>query len=79
MTSALYTTVGYSQAKIFPQVSTGADAEKYRYGQYLVGNVFYNVGTDFQLGLEYLWGDRVNRNTQKASANCVQALIQFNF
>jgi len=78
MTSSLYTTFGYSQAKLFPQV-TDDNSDKYRYGQYVVGNIFYNVGTDFQLGLEYLWGDRVNMNKQKAGANCVQAMIQFNF
>lgn len=78
LSSSVFTTVGYSQAKIFPQ-STQGIGEKYRYGQYVVGNIFYNVGTDFQFGLEYLWGNRVNINNDKAAANCVQAMVQFNF
>lgn len=78
LSPAVFTTLGYSQVKIFPQLTPGDD-NKYRYGQYVVGNVFYNIGTDFQLGLEYLWGNRVNIDSQKAAANRVQALMKFNF
>lgn len=78
LSPAVFTTLGYSQAKIFPQLAPGDD-NKYRYGQYVVGNVFYNIGTDFQLGLEYLWGNRVNIDSHKAAANRVQALMKFNF
>lgn len=78
LSPAVFTTLGYSQAKIFPQVQDD-ESDKYRYGQYVVGNVFYNIGTDFQLGMEYLWGNRVNMNHEKAAANRIQALVKFNF
>jgi hypothetical protein len=78
LTKSVFTTVGYSQAKLFPK-DGAALGSQYRYGQYVVGNVFYNFGSDFQLGLEYLWGNRVNMNGDKAPANCIQTLIQFNF
>lgn len=78
LTKSLFTTAGYSQAKVFPKVGTAGDSQ-YRYGQYIVGNIFYNVGSDFQFGLEYLWGNRVDISGEKASANCIQSVIQFNF
>lgn len=77
LSESVFTTVGYSQAKVFPK----GDVEtfnNYRYGQYVVGNIFYNIGA-FQLGLEYLWGNRVNIGGEKGSANCIQTLVQFNF
>lgn len=80
ITPNLYATVGYSQAKIFP----GSDKivlpeTTYRYGQYIVGNLFYNVTSDLQVGIEYLYGDRVNINGEKGHANRIESLIQFNF
>lgn len=78
LTKSVFATAGYSQAKVFPK--SGVDAESaYRYGQYVVGNLFYNVTSDLQLGVEYLWGNRVNIGGEKNSANCVQAMLQFNF
>lgn len=78
LTKSVFTTVGYSQAKVFPKDGVALDSQ-YRYGQYIVGNVFYNVGSDFQIGLEYLWGNRVNIGGERAPANCIQTLVQFNF
>lgn len=78
LTKSIFSTVGYSQAKVFPKAGAVGDSE-YRYGQYVVGNVFYNVGKDFQFGLEYLWGNRMNIGGDKASANCIQSVVQFNF
>lgn len=79
LSSSIFTTMGYSQARLLSEESSIINNDSYRYGQYVVGNIFYNIGTDFQLGLEYLWGNRVNINKEKASANCIQAMIQFNF
>lgn len=78
LTQSLFTSLGYSQAKVFPESGVAGNTQ-YRYGQYAVGNIFYNIGSDFQLGLEYLWGNRVNIGGEKASANCIQSVIQFNF
>ena len=80
ITSSLFATLGYSQARIFPK-SDKLDlaGTNYRYGQYVVGNVFYNLTSDLQVGLEYLYGERVNINKEKGHANRVQALVQFNF
>lgn len=78
LSRSVFTSMGYSQAKVFPKAGL-ADNNQYRYGQYVVGNIFYNIGSDFQLGLEYLWGNRVNIGGEKAPANCIQSVVQFNF
>lgn len=79
LTKSVFATAGYSQAKLFPKSDLDTPDSQYRYGQYLIGNVFYNLNSNFQLGAEYVWGNRVNMNGDKASANCVQAIVQFNF
>lgn len=78
LTKSLYATAGYSQARVYPKDGTFSDTQ-YRYGEYVVGNLFYNLTSDFQLGLEYLWGNRVNLGKEKGSANCIQSVIQYNF
>lgn len=80
ITSDIYATAGYSQAKIFPGVDKiSLPDTNYRYGQYIVGNLFYNITSDFQLGIEYLYGNRVNINGEKGHANRIETLIQYNF
>lgn len=76
----LYATVGYSQASVLStrsQLDLAADT--YHYGQYVVGNVFYNLTSDIQLGLEYDYGKRTDMDGSKAHANRLQTMIQFNF
>ena len=79
-TPSLYATAGYSQARIMSkQDKFDLQDTDYSYGQYMVGNVFYNLTSDLQLGLEYLYGNRVDFNKDKGHANRIQALVQFNF
>lgn len=76
----LYATVGYSQARILSKQDKMDLADtSYRYGQYAVGNLFYNLSSDLQLGIEYLYGNRVNFNGEKGHANRIEALVQFSF
>lgn len=74
----VFVTFGYSESKVFPKsgVMTG---DQYSYGEYLVGNIFYNVTNDLQLGLEYLWGRRHNLNGQDQDANCIQSALIYHF
>ncbi len=53
--------------------------DQYRYGQYVVANVFYNISPYFQTGLEYLWGRRVNYDNMKCADTRVQAMFQLTF
>lgn len=92
LTPNVFCSFGYSQAKIFPKsdlyLPSGSSQDPtkptltpsdYRYGQYVVANVFYNVTQDFQVGAEVLWGNRVNLNGDNASAKRIQAIVQYNF
>ena len=79
LTKSVFTTVGYSQAKVFSDDKYDAPASQYNYGQYIVGNVFYNVTSNLQVGGEYLWGNRVNMDGEKNSANRIQTVIQYSF
>lgn len=74
----VFVTFGYSEAKVFPKSGVML-GDAYRYGEYLVGNIFYNVTNDFQLGMEYLWGSRKNMNGEKKDANCIQTQLVYHF
>lgn len=78
LSSSVFTSVGYSQAKVFKD-DTILAGNDYRYGQYVVGNIFYTMPYGFQFGVEYLWGNRVSFDGTKQSANCIQGVVQFSF
>lgn len=78
LSPSVFASATYSQARIFPKDGY-KPANQYRYGQYIVGNVFWNLSSAFQFGAEYLWGNRVNIDGSNEHANCIQALVQYNF
>ena len=49
----------------------------YKYAIYAAGNVFYNISSYFQVGLEYLYGRRQTWNVGGASDNRVQMQFMF--
>ncbi len=80
ITKNLFSTVGYSQASVLSKRSELALPENaYHYGQYIVGNVFYNLTSAIQLGVEYVHGRRVDMDGDKGHANRLQAMVQLNF
>lgn len=52
---------------------------QYKYAQYAVANVFWNITPILQTGLEYLYGRRVNYDGQQAHDNRIQTCIQLSF
>lgn len=68
----------YSQVRVYSQNGYYAP-DQYKYAQYIVGNVFWNVTTNFQLGMEYLYGRRVNMDHEAGHANRIQVMAQYNF
>ncbi|WP_338394998.1 DcaP family trimeric outer membrane transporter [Fulvitalea axinellae] len=68
----------YSQVRASLPAGTQMD-DQYLYGQYLVANYFWNTRATIQLGIEYVYGRRVNRNGESNHANRVQASVQYNF
>lgn len=72
-----------SQARLW-QVSAYAEHEavehginNYKYGYYGAANVFYNISSYFQLGLEYDYGYRKSWNAGSAHDNRIQFQIMF--
>lgn len=59
----------------------GSDAwsGQYKYGQYVVANIFYKINGYFQTGIEYLWGRRANYSGVKCSDNRIQCMFQMSF
>lgn len=49
----------------------------YKYGYYGAANVFYNISSYFQVGLEYLYGYRKTWNHASGHDNRVQLQVQF--
>ena len=76
-TPSLFISASYSQCRLYGAETLGPQG--YKYGQSFVGNIFYNLTKDCQIGAEYLFGRRVNQNEQKGSANRLNAMIQYNF
>lgn len=52
---------------------------QYKYAQYILGNVFYNVNSIVQLGVEYIYGRRVNFNGTQAHDNRLEAMLKVSF
>ena len=78
----LFATVTYSQVRNYAPAYTGgttAWSDQYRYGQYVVANVFYNIKSYLQWGIEYLWGKRSDMNGLSAHDNRLQTMLQISF
>ena len=72
----------YSHVRAYAHRYAGGDTawpDQYRYGQYLVGNVFYNINSLLQWGVEYLWGRRVDMSGLSRHDNRIQTMLQLSF
>lgn len=76
----------YSMARIWkaqnyatdPSVSDKAGhMNDYRYANYVCANMFYNISSFFQVGLEYLYGQRKTYGSGSAHDNRIQAQVSF--
>ncbi|MCH5331437.1 MAG: porin [Alistipes sp.] len=69
---------GYSAVTVRKKNGFYADNE-YRFGQYIFGNIFYNITPRFTIAGEFLYGKRQNMNDAENHANRVNVMAQFNF
>lgn len=81
-TPKLFATATYSHVRTY--VNRYEDAEStwgstYKYAQYVAANVFYDVNSIVQVGVEYDYGRRVNYSGQQAHDNRLQAMLQVSF
>lgn len=75
--SATYSQVRTYDAKFAD--STHKWKNGYKYAQYVVANVFWNVNSIVQVGAEYLYGRRVDFGGASAHDNRVEAMVQVSF
>lgn len=69
---------GYSTVTVCEKNGYYEDIE-YRRGNYIFGNIFYNITPRFKIAGEYLYGTRKNMDGMKNHANRVNVLAQYNF
>lgn len=73
----VFASASYSLCRLYDTDSLPDTA--YRYGQYVAANAFYTPFDHCQVGIEYLYGNRHNRNGEQGNAHRVNAMIQYNF
>ena len=71
-------TGGYSMVRMEHNHGAVSDNE-YRQGQYIFGNIFYNVTSRFRVAGEFLYGTRKNMNAAKNHANRANLMVQYSF
>ena len=71
-------TGGYSMVRMERNHGAVSDNE-YRQGQYIFGNIFYNVTSRFRVAGEFLYGTRKNMNAAKNHANRANLMVQYSF
>lgn len=74
--------VTYSQVRTYArpfQDGTTPWGDLYKYAQYVSANVFYEATSFFEIGLEHIWGRRVNYDRMKCADNRIQLAFQLSF
>lgn len=76
--STLWVSGGYSTVKVNKHNGFYAEDE-YRRGNFIFGNIFYQVTPNCRLAAEYLHGSRTNMNDAMGEANRLSLMLQYNF
>ena len=80
MSPKVFLSSTYSMSRLYSENGyPNALPNTYRYGQYFVANVFWNVTTNMQVGAEYLRGWRTNFDNSTNHANRMNLLVQYSF
>lgn len=80
--SRFSTSVTYSQMRVYAKPYSEGTIEwanLYKYTQYVSANVFCNVTSFFQVGLEHIWGRRANQDGTRCGDNRLQLAFQLSF
>lgn len=81
-TPNVFCTAIYSHVRTYAHQysdSTNPWRTSYKYAQYALANVFWQVNPIVQVGLEYIYGRRVDYNGAQGHDNRLQALLQVSF
>lgn len=71
----VFMNVTYSHVRAYTPHDV-AYGDGYKYGQYVTGNLFYNINKFTQCGVEYIWGRRMNQSGQQAHDNRFMLMLQ---
>ncbi len=80
--SKVFASATYSHLRTYLKAYSEGDvpfAEQYKYGQYAVANVFWNITSMLQWGVEYIYGRRVNMDGSQAHDNRFQTMLAVSF
>lgn len=80
--SKVYSNLIYSHLRLYSPYYTDSQtpwSTSYKYGQYAVANVFYNISNHFSWALEYIYGRRMDMNHIQAHDNRIQTMLQVTF
>ena len=59
--------------------TTGQPGSTYVGAKYLAASLWFIPIRNMSLGAEYVWGERENLDGERAKANRLNALVQYNF
>lgn len=76
-TPKLYSDIALSEQTYYPRKNP--DNSQYKYGLYLAANLFYDITSRFQIGVEYLYGKRKNFDGMSGSSDRIMALMMLSF
>ena len=74
----LFISGGYSTVTVCKKNGVFTE-DQYKQGQYVFGNVFYNITPRLRVAAEYLWANRKNMNDLEGSANRVNVMVRYSF
>lgn len=77
-----FCSLAYSHVRTYdhPYSDSSSDWKNgYKYAQYAVANVFYNINSIVQIGAEYLYGRRVDYSGTQAHDNRIEAMLKVSF
>lgn len=82
LSPTVYATTTYSHVRDYAPLYKGGDTPwsgQYKYAQYALANVIWNITPNVSTGVEYIWGRRVNHNGEQAHDNRLQCMLQVAF
>lgn len=78
----VYCSATYSHVRTYvPEYNGGSSAwsGQYKYAQYVVANVFWNITPIVQTGVEYIYGRRMDYSGMQQHDNRIQTMLQVSF
>lgn len=82
ISSTVCATTTYSHLRTYaPYYAEGETpwGEQYKYGQYALANIIWNITPQISTGLEYIYGRRVNMDGTSRHDNRIQTMLQVSF